>query len=498
MRAILKQLLCMNLVLLLIVLSISPAIAEGVQDLKYTLTLHKNDGSSEVKSVLYDFEPEKSYSLAEYLFKRDTSIQVAWADAEDGDATHRLNALYVPVTSTDLYAYWLELEDVERNSGVVVLNSLAGDLDTEGTFYQKSVNSVVLPDTLQNISPDSFLAWCTQLRPEAERDGVFSGQWYSGGETVAAENGEILTLYGQTKDETGYVIYDSNGGSVQTGGSIIVQKAEKSKHLDNIVEATLIGDSRLVAPEHDKLEGWAYTKDANSAQYKPGGILCFDPQKPQVLYAVWTHSHRFGEYIANNDATCLEDGTKTAVCENGCGEVDVVIDEGSATGHMMGEWVQTSAPSCTQNGEEKQSCMNCEHENVREILTTGHLDGNKDYICDICKAELCTTHVYDSVKGYIWSAEGCKAVQMCSICGGGRNENDVTFNLTADALKMSHAPSDVLVFIAAYEDGQMIDVSVAEAAEEIPYAVRGSEIRAYFLKMDTHEPLMNCLTQIFQ
>lgn len=498
MRAILKQLLCMNLVLLLIVLTVLPAIAEGAQELNYTLTLHKNDGSSEVKNVLYDVDSEKSYSLAEYIFKRDTSIQVAWADAEDGEATHRLNALYIPVTSTDLYAYWLEFEDEELNSGVVVLNGLTGDLDTEGTFYRKSTNAMVLPDTLHNISADSFLAWGTQLQPEADSDGVLSGQWYSGGETVAAEDGDILTLYGHIKDESGYVIYCSNGGAVQAGGNILVQKAEKSKHLDNVAEATLIGDLLLVAPENETLEGWAYTQDADSAEYKPGDNLRFDPQKPQVLYAVWTHSHRFGEYVSNNDATCLEDGTKTAVCENGCGEVDVIIDEGSATGHTMGEWVQTSAPSCTKNGEEKQSCMNCEHENVREILTTGHLDGNRDYICDICRAELCTTHVYDSVTGYIWSAEGCKAVQICSTCGGGRNETDVVFELTADALKMSYAPSDVLVLIAAYEEGRLIDVSLEEAAEEIPYAVRGSEIRVYFLKSDTYEPLMDCLTQILQ
>ena len=38
------------------------------------------------------------------------------------------------------------------------------------------------------------------------------------------------------------------------------------------------------------------------------------------------HTHSFTNYISNNDATYTSDGTKTATCDNGCGETDTITD----------------------------------------------------------------------------------------------------------------------------------------------------------------------------
>ncbi|MBE7079207.1 MAG: leucine-rich repeat domain-containing protein [Clostridiales bacterium] len=48
-------------------------------------------------------------------------------------------------------------------------------------------------------------------------------------------------------------------------------------------------------------------------------------------------SHSFTDYIPNDDATCTEDGTKTAECDYGCGETDTVADEGTKLGHNFEE-----------------------------------------------------------------------------------------------------------------------------------------------------------------
>ena len=58
-------------------------------------------------------------------------------------------------------------------------------------------------------------------------------------------------------------------------------------------------------------------------------------------------THSFTDYVSDNNATCTEDGTKTAKCDNGCGATDTVTDEGSATGH---NWANGTCTSC---GEEK-------------------------------------------------------------------------------------------------------------------------------------------------
>ena len=42
-----------------------------------------------------------------------------------------------------------------------------------------------------------------------------------------------------------------------------------------------------------------------------------------------TTGHNFTNYIYNNDATYESDGTKTAYCENGCGESDIITAEGT-------------------------------------------------------------------------------------------------------------------------------------------------------------------------
>lgn len=46
--------------------------------------------------------------------------------------------------------------------------------------------------------------------------------------------------------------------------------------------------------------------------------------------------HSFTSYVPNGDATCAEDGTETASCDNGCGVEDTRVDEGSALGHDWG------------------------------------------------------------------------------------------------------------------------------------------------------------------
>ena len=48
-----------------------------------------------------------------------------------------------------------------------------------------------------------------------------------------------------------------------------------------------------------------------------------------------TRGHIFTNYVSNNDATCTDDGTKTATCDReGCEEKDTIADLESALGHL--------------------------------------------------------------------------------------------------------------------------------------------------------------------
>lgn len=77
--------------------------------------------------------------------------------------------------------------------------------------------------------------------------------------------------------------------------------------------------------------------------------------------------HKFNTYIANGNATCTKDGTKTAVCENGCGETDTIADIGSAKGHTFGEWVITKPATATEPGTKERICSVCKAKDTQRI-----------------------------------------------------------------------------------------------------------------------------------
>lgn len=77
--------------------------------------------------------------------------------------------------------------------------------------------------------------------------------------------------------------------------------------------------------------------------------------------------HNFGVYTSNGDATCTADGTKTAVCANGCGATDTVADTGSAKGHSYGKWVTVKEPTLTETGCRVRTCSVCKAEETEEI-----------------------------------------------------------------------------------------------------------------------------------
>ena len=109
--------------------------------------------------------------------------------------------------------------------------------------------------------------------------------------------------------------------------------------------------------------------------------------------------HSFTDYISNGNATCTEDGTKTAKCDR-CDVTDTVTDKGSALGHdeVIDEAVE---PTCTETGlTEGKHCARCDEVLVKQevVDALGHSftdyisngnatcteDGTKTAKCDRC------------------------------------------------------------------------------------------------------------------
>ena len=69
--------------------------------------------------------------------------------------------------------------------------------------------------------------------------------------------------------------------------------------------------------------------------------------------------HSFTNYVYNDNATCTEDGTKTATCNNGCGTTDTVTAAGTALGHSWDDGTITTQPTCTEEGVMTYTCIVC-------------------------------------------------------------------------------------------------------------------------------------------
>lgn len=104
---------------------------------------------------------------------------------------------------------------------------------------------------------------------------------------------------------------------------------------------------------------------------------CFDLEGNVILEsdtAISATGHSFTNYVSDNNATCTNDGTKTAQCDNHCGKTDTVADTGSMKEHDLDEWTTAEAPTCTETGREIIKCKNCDYHVFRAVEALGHTE----------------------------------------------------------------------------------------------------------------------------
>ncbi|MBQ6600117.1 MAG: fibronectin type III domain-containing protein, partial [Clostridia bacterium] len=149
--------------------------------------------------------------------------------------------------------------------------------------------------------------------------------------------------------------------------------------------------------------------------------------------------HTFTSYTSDGNATCIADGTKTAVCDVCNKAKDSVTDEGSKNNAEHKYSVRAgSSATCTDNGERIYVCDVCETATYTEIIPAigGHSfvaclgedptcteDGFIEYCCEVCESESyretvpATGHDYDSVV----TAPTCDSIgyttHTCLDCG---------------------------------------------------------------------------------
>ena len=98
-----------------------------------------------------------------------------------------------------------------------------------------------------------------------------------------------------------------------------------------------------------------------------------------------THECNFGNWVVTTAATCTVDGVETRTCQNeNCDKYETRPI--AATGHSFSDWAVYTAPTCTQAGVEHRVCSSCNTAETRAgAAATGHTWGG-----DVITAPTCT------------------------------------------------------------------------------------------------------------
>ena len=114
------------------------------------------------------------------------------------------------------------------------------------------------------------------------------------------------------------------------------------------------------------------------------------------------HSFAGQEYVSDNNATCEQDGTKTATCvrygTGGCTETDTVTDTGSKLGHLFEDYVSNNDATCEQDGTKTAKCVRYGTGGCMETDTVTDTDSKLGHLFEDYVSNNDATYAHDGTK----------------------------------------------------------------------------------------------------
>ena len=114
------------------------------------------------------------------------------------------------------------------------------------------------------------------------------------------------------------------------------------------------------------------------------------------------HSFAGQEYVSDNNATCEQDGTKTAKCvrygTGGCMETDTVTDTGSKLGHLFEDYVSNNDATCEQDGTKTAKCVRYGTGDCMETDTVTDTDSKLGHLFEDYVSNNDATYEHDGTK----------------------------------------------------------------------------------------------------
>ena len=144
------------------------------------------------------------------------------------------------------------------------------------------------------------------------------------------------------------------------------------------------------------------TKTAKCVRYGTGG--CTETDTVTDTGSKLGHFFEVEDYVSNNDATCEQDGTKTAKCvrygTGDCTETDTVTDTGSKLGHFfeVEDYVSNNDATCEQDGTKTAKCVRYGTGDCMETDTVTDTDSKLGHLFEDYVSNNDATYAHDGTK----------------------------------------------------------------------------------------------------
>ncbi len=365
--------------------------------------------------------PDSVTSIADgafgYCYLESVTIPDSVTSIGTAFAYGSLNEVTIPssVTRIDDYAF----DGCESLTTVNIPDSVTS-IGRDAFYGCESLTSINIPDSVTSIGRDAFNS-CESLTTVNIPDSVTSIGWDAFYDTAYYNNSsnwsdDVLYIGNHLiKAKTSV----SGDYTIESGTLNIADYAfDGCKSLTSVTipeSVASIGNNvfrngYIIIKCYEDSYAHTYAKD-NEFDYE---LIC---------------DHIFTNYISDNNATCTEDGTKTAYCDYGCGATDTVVDEGTG-GHKYTKEQILREPTCTKNGYKMLLC-DCGEKVTETIPPVDHAyteytfnndatcisDGTKTAYCDYGCGNADTVTAEDTRTGHVYTVYVYNNDATCSTDG---------------------------------------------------------------------------------
>ena len=325
-----KKIFKKSMAVFMAVLMLLSVVAVSAFAATYTVTFKPgNFGKGESPAPIV-VDGKRQITLPGACYTRDGYVQTGWSTVASGSRkVADINGTYNVTKSLSLYPYW-EAKKIQ-------VTFAPGDYGVgEAQTVEVTVNKTT-------VAPDAIFT----------REGYIMLGWSSvnGGEVEFGLKASTPTI---TDDITFYPVWQICDYSIEVDktsanfGNVCVDYALPSAAqvtIKNVGNTTLEYTLPVSAAYNLTVVSGSLSLDVGksltiSIQPK-SGLAAADYKEDIVFDCVYdvsdvtfnafftVNEHSYDKYVSNGDATYYHDGTKTAQCGNGCGNVDIIIDEGS-------------------------------------------------------------------------------------------------------------------------------------------------------------------------